>query len=201
MNAWTDSWLHRWRVEKSILTSHGVTPCALLLFFILRDALPDFLSLSVCLSLSLWCAFRQRSFFLLLLLWAASPARLHMGSREEGGGNDKFKKLWCLPQGEHHVCNSCQTCVIVLTWCCSSVCSNLTQAHTVFALHNFDKNADITWTVMDYLAQQLQVCTGRYSYCSKTDSAGSKGTLKDTLVEESIQQNCKAFVNTSFCNL
>lgn len=152
MNAWMDSWVHRWRVEKSILTSHGVTPCALLLFFILRDAPPDSLSLS----LSLSDALSDNAVFSCFCSGQPHQHACTWGSREEGGGNDEFKKLWCLPQGEHHVCNSCQTCVIILT-CCSSVCSNLTQAHIAFALHSFDKNADITWTVMDYLAQQLQV--------------------------------------------
>lgn len=82
MNAWTDSWFSRWLVgKKSALTSPGVTPCALLLFFILRDAQPDSPSL---------CQILQKfSSFLRPVLWAASPIRLHTGSREGVGNNVK----------------------------------------------------------------------------------------------------------------
>lgn len=70
-----------WWGKKSALTSPGVTPCALLLFFILRDAQPDSPSL---------CQILQKfSSFLRPVLWAASPIRLHTGSREGVGNNVK----------------------------------------------------------------------------------------------------------------
>ena len=125
-----------------------------------RFSLSLSLSLSLSPSLSLSDALSDNAVFSCFCSGQPHQHACTWGSREEGGGNDEFKKLWCLPQGEHNVCNSFQTCVIILT-CCSSVCSNLTQAHIAFALHSFDKNADITWTVMDYLAQHLQVCTGK----------------------------------------
>lgn len=92
MNAWMDSRLHRWTVgKKSILTSPGVTPCALLLFFILGDVQAVSRSVSDPLSenaaLSCFSSSGQPHQY--------GTVRLHMGSRERreegrgGGGNDK----------------------------------------------------------------------------------------------------------------
>lgn len=99
MNAWMDSWLRRWMVGKiNTYIAWCNSMCT-----------PAFLHPERC-SVCLWSALGKRSSFL-LLLWAASPVRLHMGSREEGGGgNDK------VTSSKSYCASSCVVRLTLLFW-------------------------------------------------------------------------------------
>lgn len=95
----TDEWL-----EKSILTSASVTPWVLRLFFILTDAQPDFLNLS----LFLFSPPENKAVSCFSCTGQPHQLNLHMGNTDEEEGRDNgkvtsSKTLSGLPHSDHHV--------------------------------------------------------------------------------------------------